>query len=337
VIGIAAAGSMLAALSTSAPRAHAGEPRTPAHESGRASASPSVSRDARCRTPRTADGADGREGEVALLFAEYQCRLGAGEYRAALAALERACAGSEDAACSFNRALVHHTWLELPGELDREHCRVARWNYARYLTLEPYEEQSDAARSALVELEGICEPERAPSVSAAPSDPDVIRALQGPPLGDLHAAPPNTSSSHERSPPAPTTGQHSPRPPHSTARPLPAEPSFEPEPRGALPWLLLGAGSASALATAAAWLNMSRADSDLSRHARTGVVFANPETEALDASRRRYRSLVLGFGAGALTLLGAGATLLVIEPALPPYLSLGIAPGVAIVGYDGAF
>jgi hypothetical protein len=357
-MGIAAAISMLGATLASTRVAGAGDPRVAA----RPSAAP------HCRGQRAATGADATaaEADIATLFAEYQCWLGAAEYRAALEALERACAGSDDAACPFNRALVHHAWLEVPGELDREHCQTARSNYAHYLALEPYEEQSDAARSALAELAAICEPEAAapsgePTVDSA-VDAEVIPALAALVLGkapSLEA--PSQDGSLEDTPPegrgAPVgqasdgrgrdavgdgdmdgkaQGTHAPAA-SALSSPSPPERRLASERPKTLSWLLLGAGSASALATAVAGLSMSRADADLARRARAGVVYPSTETKALDASRRRYQGWVWGFGVGAVALLGAGTTLLLVDPALPPYLSVSLAPGLAMVGYDASF
>jgi hypothetical protein len=330
VIGIGVAISIFGATLPSISAARADDARAPASRGPKPAA--------RCaaRPAATGDRATPAEADVATLFAEYQCWLGVAEFRAALEALERACAGSEDAACAFNRALVHHAWLEVPDERDGEHCQTARSNYASYLALEPYEEQSDAARSALDELAGFCEPEAAAPSVEPPVDPDVIAALGAQALGTATSLGDTTPARHD-APAASVSHDGNGGAARAPLRRSPPERSLaEGRPR-TLPWLLLGAGSASALATAVAWLNMARADADLSRRTLAGVVYSSPETRALDASRRRYQSWVWGFGVSAVALLGAGTTLLLLDPALPPYLSVSVAPGLAVVGYDATF
>ena len=261
-----------------------------------------------------------RDVDVAAKFAEYQCWFGVGEFQLALDALEDACGNSGDPACLFNRALVHHAWLEVPDENEQEHCKSSHANYANFLAARPYEEPSDAARAALIELEQIC-PIALPRKLPPLPPPEHVIATLGKEV--------SLSEPSGTSPPASVT-----LPPRSA--PLPPPPADETP--DVLPWLLFGAGAASAVAATVSWVQMSRADSDLMHHRDAdGKIFDDPESLALDVTRRRSQVMAWSFGAGALVLGGVGVGMLFHAGSASPGVSVGLAPGFVRLGCDGTF
>jgi hypothetical protein len=250
-----------------------------------------------CQPASPEGGPANAELTVGALLAESECWLAAREYDRALSAIERACTRSDLPSCLFNRAFVHHAMLEVPGELDQEHCRVSRESYERYLLLDPYGSRSDEAAGAVRELEQICASEHPALAAAAPAmswGPDVIRAVEANATVGVPSV--DRSAAH----PTPTERQREPPPAHAAT-----------QQREAM-WLFFGAGAATSLATVVSWKQLSNANSDLVARA-PQVERGETESLALDRKRRSYQIATWGLGLGSAVLWGAGVRLLLLE------------------------
>lgn len=269
--------------------------------------------------------------DIAALFGEFQCRLAAGQYSAALSALESTCSSSGDPACLFNRALVHHAQLRVPDAAEPEHCALSRRNYSGYVDASPYTPAAQQARRALLELREICGAYQIDPTPTRASEPDVIAArVEG-------AAPSPDEVAPERE-----SIQSAPR--------LPVRRSSEPEgpSRRTTTWIFLGAGAASALAAVFTGIHMRRAYDDLrALEVSPEATQVPPEAEfqvyrtrgsqVLDERLTRYQTLTWGLGASAAVLLGIGVGSYILDSAPAPSLAVSLSPGFGSLGYRGRF
>lgn len=236
-------------------------------------------------------------------FVEFQCWFDASDYSRALKALERACtASSDDPACLFNRALVHHLLLEDPKEPAEEHCRISRANYADYLAGNPQGEQAAEVQNALVELAEICE--TAPA-AAAPTP-----VAPAPPLSPRH-------DTNDRAPAPERPANPAPEPPVLRASSV-----------------LFATGVVTAAAAGVSLLHAWEKHQRLTRGDEGPA--PTPLNQNLEKDQKDAGYLALGLGLTSAALVGTGIYFLVHESRLDG-LSLDVAPGVARLGYRGDF
>jgi hypothetical protein len=234
-----------------------------------------------------------------LLFRE-------GEFRQALPLVQRAYALTQSPRFLFNLGVLYHKLSE---------CVPAREHFELYLQ----RDQTGAARqqtlSALQELRERC-PE-APPAAALPQ-PDIVRGLPAPG--------PSETSVH-----LPDASADAARPRHE-----PAERSGGP---AASALLLIGMGAAAGIGAALSLAAQGRAQSDIDALGRR----ARAEGSAWDAfeDRRRdlvgdarlHRGLSIGLGLASLALVGAGATLWIVESEE----GSSVRASGAVIGYGGRF
>lgn len=267
--------------------------------------------------------------DIAALFGEFQCWLARGHYDKSLAALDQACSASDDPACLFNRALVHHAQLQVADATEAEHCAESRRNYAAYVDVSPYETHAERARQALLELEQICGPVKVAPAPAIQVAPDAIPAWQG-------EVPPFKSA--------------------ATPAPVEVAPLAAPDQADAVryrttTWVLLGAGAASALAavvtgvrTKQAWDDLKALELSPKQLQELGVtrrsevnVYPYEETESLERRLTQYEVMTWGFGATAAVLLGIGIGRTVLDAGPAPSLAISAGPGFGGLSYGGEF
>jgi tetratricopeptide (TPR) repeat protein len=218
-----------------------------------------------------------------------------GEYAAALPLMEQVYALTQAPRWLFNLGVIHHALGD---------CVRALGYYERYLRSEPPAQGRAEARAALDSLSPICgavvrESEPAPVPSEPParlvSAPIVAREAP------MRASPPGAGDGVST--------------------------------RALLGWSLLGVGAASGVTALVSVLVANDAASDLNALGREAIVrSAQGETydsccaargDSLEATRHRYVTLAPILGLGSLVLLGAGATLLVLESGEQHTLALG--------------
>lgn len=269
--------------------------------------------------------------DVAALFEEFQCWLGVGQYAAALTALDQACSASDDPACLFNRALVHHAQLQLVDMDEAQLCRLARRNYTAYVDTSPYEAAAERAQKALIELNQICGPLKISAAAVASFDPEVIPPWSG-------------------DPPLAGASQPAPRPVENLPPPVAATNGVRLK-RRATTWILVGAGAATALGAVMTGIHTRRAYDDLKARevpraeldalgiprTREVPVYAFRETESLERRLLQYEVLTWGLGATAALLLGVGIGRAVLDAEPAPSLSISLSPGFGGLGYGGQF
>lgn len=268
--------------------------------------------------------------DVAALFGEFQCWLARGHYDKSLAALDQACSASDDPACLFNRALVHHAQLQVADATEAEHCAESRRNYAAYVDVSPYETHAERARQALLELEQICGPVKVAPAPAIQVDPEAIPAWQG------EVAPFKSAAT-----PAPVE-----------VAPLAAPDQADAVRYRTTTWVLLGAGAASALAAVVAGVRTKEAWDDLKaskwsvppaevpigQAQRSQIfVYSDRETRSLERRLTQYEVMTWGFGATAAVLLGIGIGRTVLDAGPAPSLAINAGPGFGGLSYGGEF
>jgi tetratricopeptide (TPR) repeat protein len=227
----------------------------------------------------------------------------AGEFRQALPLVERAYALTESPRFLFNLGVLHHKLSE---------CVPAREHFERYLERDPAGVARAEALAALEELRARC-----------PAPPT-----------DFVPAPPAPSRTPEHSVPTPPTAwSEASAPGHSVES---RAPSWAP---GSNALLLMGLGTAVGVGAVVALAAQGRAEDDIddlgSQVAREGITWDELEgrRRELASNARLYRGLSLGLSAACLALVGAGATVWIVEVAD----GSNPRPGAAGIAYRGRF
>lgn len=240
---------------------------------------------------RCAEAAGSRSAQVdsaAALYRQFECRFLRGDYQGCLPFLQKACKLTDSPRCAFNMGAVYHALMQ---------CEAARSYYLRYLELEPYDVNGDAARSALEELALSCG--SPPPVVVV--EPEMRGGAQEPvivPARGVETAPAMALDSAGVLD-APTARDRDGKPLART-----------------LGWGLVGAGAASGAGALVALLHGWYAERDATaRDRRNGDrgLTNDSELRAIDRSGRRSNRLGLGFGSASALLLGAGATVLLVD------------------------
>lgn len=269
--------------------------------------------------PVAAPAPSTQAGEIQSLYRQFECHFERGEYRESLPFLEQACRLTNSPRCLLNLGAVHHALL---------HCESARSYYEQYLDRVPYDPMEGEAQRALQEIRAAC-PGNENSVTA-------LEPLRPPPLDGI---PPLESARI-----APETGAEL----AARAKDIPAPSTLQSElaagadrsaSRRILAWSLLGAGGAAALSTVIVAGYGMRAESDFdSRDRQDGQLGLadDGELRAIDRRGRSYNRLMVGFGVTSAVLLGAGATLWVLELGADSNLSVTSGES-ALVRYRGRF
>ncbi|MET0413357.1 MAG: hypothetical protein ABW217_18765 [Polyangiaceae bacterium] len=241
------------------------------------------------------------------LLRRFRCLFDAGQYHACLPVLDEACKLTDAPRCLYSKAVVHHALY---------HCELAVSYYEAYLSRDPYDSVRDEAVSALTELRRICaQPEPAPP-AAAPVE-SAIEPLggQGSPIT---AAPAPTLAFTPAASSAPVTRKG----------PSPV--------RKVLAFSTLGAGVASAVATAVFASYGQRAESDIVARAEQNGMLRDDEARALDDNGKRYNTLAWVFLGGSVALLGTSVTLFVLDARAEQSLDIST-EGSLSVRYRGSF
>jgi hypothetical protein len=240
------------------------------------------------------------------LLRRFRCLFDAREYHACLPVLDEACKLTDAPRCLYSKAVVHHALY---------HCELAVSYYEAYLSRDPYDSVRDEAVSALTELRRICgQPAPAP---VAPSP--IESAIQ--PLGEQATPDPPSPAPAVTLAAAPGT------------RPLTHDsPSSA---RKVLAFATLGAGAATAVATAVFASSGQRAEADFEARSR-GKTEPDDEARALDDNGKRYNTLAWVFLGGSVALLGTSVTLFVLDAQAQE--SVGVSTdGAFSVRYRGSF
>jgi tetratricopeptide (TPR) repeat protein len=244
-----------------------------------------------------ASGAGAAELEVAALLERAKAHFRAGRYREALPLVERAYALTGAPRALFNLGVLHHKLSE---------CEPAREYFELYLQREPASTVRPQVLVALQELRARC-----------------------PAGGSAGAAPAPAEGANGSHPMLQRKRQH-PR--------LPAQP-LEPDWTSSSALILLGSGAAAGvgmMVSLAAQNHTQRAIDALgSRAARQEGTWDSFEGRRRDlsANARLYRGFAIGFGAACVALVGAGATVWIVETGNGPRRGLPAAG----IGYSGLF
>jgi hypothetical protein len=246
------------------------------------------------------------------LFERFQCLYDAGQYQACLPVLEEACKLRDAPRCLYNFALVHHSLF---------HCVAAVGYYEAFLARDPYDAARDQAISALNELRAFCaEPEAAHVV--LPSSPGAIVPLpeSAPAAAPLH------------------TAALAAVPLHTAAlAAVPRSPlRDDTSPRRVLAFATLGAGAATAIATAVFAAYGQRTESDINERAQQNDRLKDGEAKALERNGQRYNTLAWAFLGSSVALLGTSATLFVLDANATQSLDVST-DGALSVRYRGSF
>lgn len=242
------------------------------------------------------------------LSRRFECLFAAGQYQACLPVLDEACKLTDAPRCLYSLAVVHHALF---------HCELAASYYESYLSRDPYDSVRDEAVSALNELRRICgQPESAPP-PPSPAAEDAIHPL------DEHASVAAPQAAFVPPPVFAPTPAPTPR-----ERPSPV--------RKVLAFSTLGAGVATAVATAVFASYGQRAESDINVRARMLDNVADDEARALDENGKRYNTLAWVFFGSSVALLGASVTLFVLDAQSEQSLDVAT-DGSLSVRYRGSF
>lgn len=263
---------------------------------------------ARAEPPRASPVEPGSppDAQAELLLERAKSLFREGEYRQALPLVQRAYALTESPRFLFNLGVLYHKLSE---------CVPARDHFQLYLERDRTGAARQQTLAALQELRERC-PEAPPDAAlAAPAA--VPRAA---------ALPSSETSARWREA---ATGA--------------ARPRYEPAERSAAPGVdtlvLIGLGAAAGVGAVLSVAAQSRAQSDIDALGRRAGAEGGP-WDAFEARRRDLvadarlqRGLAIGLGLASLTLVGAGATMWIVESAEASSLR---ASG-AVVGYGGRF
>lgn len=272
------------------------------HDSGRAPAPP-LPQQGQC-PPAPDESLQGPARSGALLQ-RFRCLFDAGQYHACLPVLDEACKLTDAPRCLYSKAVVHHALY---------HCELAVSYYEAYLSRDPYDSVRDEAVSALTELRRICnQPALAPP-AAAPLEIG-IRPLDEQPRVSAPAAPEAIAFTPAPSPP-------------------PAAHESSSSPRRLLAFATLGAGAATAVATAVFASSGQRAEEDFEARRRARV--EDDETSALDHNGKRYNTFAWVFLGSSVALLGTSVTLFVLDAQAEESLDIST-EGSLSVRYRGSF
>jgi hypothetical protein len=241
------------------------------------------------------------EARADALFERFQCLFDTRQYQASLPVLDEACQLRDTPRCLYNLALVHHSLF---------HCELAVRYYEAYLMRDPYDPAREQALSSLTELRGFCgAPESEPL-----SPPASLGIL---PLGEnAGAAAPARAAALAPVPQAllPDSGS----------------------PRRVLAFATLGAGAATAIATAVFAVYGQRAESDVVERAERTQKQKDAEAEALEHNGHRYNTLAWVFLGSSVALLGTSATLFYLDAKATQSVSVS-SEGAFSVRYRGSF
>jgi hypothetical protein len=259
--------------------------------------------------------------EVAALYDRFECHFARQEYVACLPFLERACELTDSPRCLLNLGAVHHALM---------HCLLARSYYQQYLDRSPYAEEVAEARNALEELNAAC-PAAAPPAAAAVSEAPMqsVSPISVSPISGARAAP---------GPSEPAPAGFEPMTPSAVK--LGSKHRVEERQQDhLLAWSLLGAGAAGLTATVVAASYGLRAERDFEARDRENGPLGrsnDPELRAIDQRGRNYNQFATAFGILSGVLLGAGATLWLIETSPGSSLEVSV-DGTARVRYELSF
>jgi hypothetical protein len=292
-----------------------------------------------CAPPAAAAAAASKgastEEQVAALYQSFACHFARKEYAACLPYLEQACRLTDSPRCPLNLGAVHHALM---------HCQLARGYYQQYLDRSPYDEDVEAARHALEELERAC-PRSAAERSA---DAAEVGGRAGTvEEAGLPALPPSHIAALPTRPDS--AGALAASPGQRTATPVDAPSTERRQQSHVLAWSLLGAGAASLTATVVLATYGARAERDYeARAAQLPPPARSTDAELRTIDERGERSnqaaLVLGVLSGLLT--GTGATLWITDgwrgaedhAQSTAGLSVFVSPdGTALSSYSGSF
>jgi hypothetical protein len=255
--------------------------------------------------------ADEREADALLERAKAHFR--AGEYRRSLPLVERALALSDSPRFLFNLGVLHHKLSE---------CVPAREYFQRYLERDAAGAAREQTLAALRELNAHCPAEEPETQRAA--------APMASPTATFRSAAPASISPSASALPREVAltlpgGAELPPPP-------PPKLSVAPPPTALV---LLGLGAAAGVASVVTVALQNAAQSDIdalaSRAAEEGLPWDVYEGErhASSADARLYRGLAIGLGAACTALVGAGATVWILDANQSSLETTGVGVGYA--------
>jgi len=269
-----------------------------------------------CAPPGGSAPPQSRTEEVAALYNRFECHFARREYVACLPFLEQACKLTDSPRCLLNLGAVHHALM---------HCQLARAYYQQYLDRSPYDEEVTEARNALEELNAACPPSAPRAAEWEPPAEPVGPIAMGPVASGRVASGPVAATPSALKPGVKNRGVK------NLAGARPHAPL--------LAWTLLGAGVAGLTASVFAAGYGARAERDFEARDRENGPLGrsnDPELRAIDRRGRDYNQLAGAFGVLSGVLIGAGATLWLVD--VSPGSSLEVsADGAASVRYELSF
>lgn len=251
-----------------------------------------------------------READALLERAKVHFR--AGQYREALPLVERALALTGAPRFLFNLGVLHHKLSE---------CVPARDYFERYLERDAMGAARQQTLDALAELNAHC-PRQAVGERVGRGEPSEATPVAPTPARSVSVVSALVQPAEPASTPPPSN--------ESGAGPA-RESGWAPPPSAVV---LMGLGAAAGVGAVVALVMQGRAQSDLDAlgSSATGEQVTwdafEAERQALSANARQYRNLSIGLGAASVALLGAGATVWVVEAndaARPRAAGLGVA------------
>lgn len=304
-----------------APRALA-EPSAGAHGAGVSSC------------PELAGDAVSDAERLNAAFARYQCLFEREQYDACLPIIEQACPFMAPERCSYNRATVHYAL---------GHCEAALEHYRAYLDQAPYDEGRESALTVLAELRARCGT-RADAVSpgGAVTRDAALASIRTPTstASALSIVPALSSDAVASSEFAATSDSAAASgaalDASDTRASAWASSKSSPPPPRTVPYVLLGAGAALAIASSLFALQGRRTDAEFETRLRRRGPYRDPEFDTLDANGDLYNALAWVTLGGSIAAFGVGGTLLVLGAPGDGAASVRFSAGPS-VSYQGAF